>query len=41
MTIEFKPYGVGLKFLPVVLSDGRINLKINVSVSELDRRRAA
>ena len=36
VTIEFKPYGVGLKFLPVVLSDGRINLKINVSVSELD-----
>jgi len=34
-TIEFKPYGVGLKFIPVVLSDGRINLKINVSVSEL------
>jgi len=37
VTIEFKPYGVGLKFLPVVLSDGRINLKINVSVSELTR----
>jgi pilus assembly protein CpaC len=35
VTIEFKPYGVGLKFVPVVLSDGRINLKINVSVSEL------
>lgn len=35
VTIEFKPYGVGLKFLPVVLSDGRINLKVNVSVSEL------
>ncbi len=35
ITIEFKPYGVGLKFVPVVLSDGRINLKINVSVSEL------
>lgn len=34
-TIEFKPYGVGLKFLPVVLADGRINVKINVSVSEL------
>jgi len=33
--IEFKPYGVGLKFVPVVLSDGRINLKISVSVSEL------
>jgi pilus assembly protein CpaC len=35
VTIEFKKFGVGLKFLPVVLSDGRINLKINVSVSEL------
>ena len=35
VTIEFKPYGVALKFLPVVLSDGRINLKVNVSVSEL------
>jgi len=35
ITIEFKPYGVGLKFLPVVLSDGRINLKVNVIVSEL------
>ncbi len=39
-TIEFKPYGVGLKFLPVVLSDGRINLKINVSVSELTGQNA-
>jgi pilus assembly protein CpaC len=35
VTIEFKKFGVGLKFLPVVLSDDRINLKINVSVSEL------
>jgi len=35
VTIEFKKYGVGLKFLPVVLSDGRINLKVNVSVSEI------
>jgi pilus assembly protein CpaC len=33
--IEFQPFGVALKFLPVVLSDGRINLKVNVSVSEL------
>jgi pilus assembly protein CpaC len=40
ITIEFKPYGVGLKFLPVVLSDGRINLKINVSVSELTGQNA-
>ena len=35
VTIQFEQFGVGLKFLPVVLSDGRINLKINVSVSEL------
>ncbi|MDH5274083.1 MAG: type II and III secretion system protein family protein [Gammaproteobacteria bacterium] len=35
VTVEFKKFGVGLKFLPVVLADGRINLKINVSVSEL------
>jgi pilus assembly protein CpaC len=35
VTVEWKKFGVGLKFLPVVLSDGRINLKINVSVSEL------
>ena len=37
ITIEFKPFGVGLKFLPVVLSDGRINLKINVSRQRADR----
>jgi pilus assembly protein CpaC len=35
VTVEFKKFGVGLKFLPVVMSDNRINLKINVSVSEL------
>lgn len=34
-TIEFKEFGVGVKFLPVVLDSGRINLAINVSVSEL------
>ena len=34
-TIEFKDFGVGLKFLPVVLGDGVINLKVNISVSEL------
>ena len=33
--IEYKSFGVKLAFLPVVLSDGRINLQINVSVSEL------
>ncbi len=34
-TIEFKPYGVGLGFTPVVLSSGRISLKISTEVSEL------
>ncbi|WP_375739117.1 type II and III secretion system protein family protein [Pseudomonas boanensis] len=35
ITIEFKEFGVGVKFLPVVLDAGRINLNLNVSVSEL------
>ena len=35
VTIQFEQFGVALKFLPVVLSSGRINLKVNVSVSEL------
>ena len=33
--IEFKPFGVGLGFTPVVLSSGRIDLKISTEVSEL------
>ena len=35
VTVEFEEFGVAVKFLPVVLSDKRINLKVNVSVSEL------
>ena len=35
VTIEFKPFGVGLGFTPVVLSEGRISLKIATEVSEL------
>ena len=35
ITIEFKEFGVGVKFLPLVLDSGRINLNLNVSVSEL------
>ncbi|MGH6987926.1 MAG: type II and III secretion system protein family protein [Caulobacteraceae bacterium] len=35
VSIEFKPFGVGLGFTPVVLSDGRISLKISTEVSEL------
>ena len=33
--ISFKQFGVALDFTPVVLTDGRINLKIHTSVSEL------
>ncbi|MFK8067846.1 MAG: type II and III secretion system protein family protein [Gammaproteobacteria bacterium] len=35
VTIEFKEFGVGVKFLPVVLDSGRINLKLNIAVTEL------
>ena len=35
VTIQFKPYGVMLKFLPVVLDSGRINLRLNIDVSEI------
>jgi pilus assembly protein CpaC len=35
VTIEFKEFGVSLRFLPVVLSNNQINLKLNISVSEL------
>ncbi len=35
VTIEFKEFGVGVKFLPVVLDSGRISLKLNIIVSEL------
>ncbi|MCE5985991.1 type II and III secretion system protein family protein [Pseudomonas sp. 5FOS] len=35
ITVEYKEFGVGVKFLPVVLDSGRINLNLNVSVSEL------
>ena len=35
VTIEFKQFGVGLGFTPVVLSGGRIQLKLSTEVSEL------
>lgn len=35
VTIEFKEFGVGLRFVPVVLGTGHINLKLDISVSEL------
>ena len=35
VTVDFKPYGVGLGFTPVVLASGRISLKVSTEVSEL------
>ena len=34
-TIEFKEFGVGIRFLPIVLDAGRISLKLDISVSDL------
>jgi pilus assembly protein CpaC len=38
VSIEFKPFGVGLGFTPVVLSSGRISLKLSTEVSELSNQ---
>ncbi|MES1198990.1 MAG: type II and III secretion system protein family protein [Pseudomonadota bacterium] len=35
VSVEFKPFGVGLSFTPVVLSGGRISLKMSTEVSDL------
>jgi pilus assembly protein CpaC len=35
ISIEFKDFGVGLSFTPVVMSPGRISLQISTEVSEL------
>ncbi|PTW62709.1 pilus assembly protein CpaC [Breoghania corrubedonensis] len=35
ISIEFKPFGVGLDFTPIVLSGGRISLRVKTEVSEL------
>ncbi len=35
VSIEFKDFGVGLSFTPIVLSPGRISLQISTEVSEL------
>ena len=35
-SVTYKQYGVLLKFLPIVLSDGRINLHVAPEVSEID-----
>ena len=35
VSIEFKPFGVGLGFTPVVLSGGRISIRLSTEVSEM------
>lgn len=35
ISLEYKPFGVGLSFTPLVLSEGRISLKVSTEVSEL------
>lgn len=37
VTIEFKEFGVGLSFTPIVLSDGKISLRVAPSVSNITR----
>ena len=39
-TVQFKKFGVGLNFTPVVLSEGRISLKVLTEVSELSTEAA-
>ena len=36
LTVQYKEFGVGLAFTPFVLSEGRISLKIETEVSEID-----
>lgn len=36
ITIQYKPFGVGLAFTPVVLSNGKINMQVSPEVSDLD-----
>jgi pilus assembly protein CpaC len=38
VSIDFKPFGVGLGFTPIVLSGGRISLKLSTEVSELSNQ---
>ena len=40
MSVDFKPFGIGLGFTPVVLSGGRISLKLSTEVSELNNQGA-
>ena len=39
-TVTYKQYGVALAFTPIVLSEGRISLRVSTEVSEIDRENA-
>jgi pilus assembly protein CpaC len=34
--VEFRPYGVSLNFTPIVLSEGRISMRVATEVTEID-----
>lgn len=36
-TVQFKPYGVAVKFIPFVISENRIRMTVQPEVSEIDR----
>ncbi|HSR11769.1 MAG TPA: type II and III secretion system protein family protein, partial [Thermodesulfobacteriota bacterium] len=36
ITIQYKPFGVGLNFSPIIMSDNRINMQVAPEVSDLD-----
>ncbi len=40
VTVDFKQYGISLAFVPTVLDDGQINLKVRPEVSELSTQGA-
>ena len=40
VSIEYKSYGVGLNFTPIVLADGRISMRVSPEVSELSNEGA-
>ena len=40
VTVEYKQYGVGLAFTPIVLGDGRISMRVRPEVSELSNEGA-
>jgi len=37
VSVEFRKFGIQLKFMPTVMSDGLINLQLSTEVSEIDQ----